>query len=231
MFVFLCIGADLSMKTESIFSDGHVILHNNYNFYLTIKRIIDIILSFIALILLLPILIIIAIIIKIDSKGPVIYKHKRLGKNGKTIGIYKFRTMVENADEVFKNFTEEQKKEYEEFYKLENDPRVTRIGDILRKTSLDELPQIINILKGDMSIIGPRPVVVKEIDKFGNLKDKYLSVLPGLTGWWACNGRSSTTYDERIKLEMYYIDNQSLKLDIKCFFKTIMVVLKKEGAK
>lgn len=219
------------MKTESIFSDGHVILHNNYNFYLTIKRIIDIILSFIALILLLPILIIIAIIIKIDSKGPVIYKHKRLGKNGKTIGIYKFRTMVENADEVFKNFTEEQKKEYEEFYKLENDPRVTRIGDILRKTSLDELPQIINILKGDMSIIGPRPVVVKEIDKFGNLKDKYLSVLPGLTGWWACNGRSSTTYDERIKLEMYYIDNQSLKLDIKCFFKTIMVVLKKEGAK
>lgn len=219
------------MKTESIFSDGHVILHNNYNFYLPIKRIIDIILSFIALILLLPILIIVAIIIKIDSKGPVIYKHKRLGKNGKTIGIYKFRTMVENADEVFKNFTEEQKKEYEEFYKLENDPRVTRIGDILRKTSLDELPQIINILKGDMSIIGPRPVVVKEIDKFGNLKDKYLSVLPGLTGWWACNGRSSTTYDERIKLEMYYIDNQSLKLDIKCFFKTIMVVLKKEGAK
>ena len=198
--------------------------------YSVIKRIIDIILSLCALFFLWPILLLIALIIRIDSNGPVIYKHYRLGKNGKIFGIYKFRTMVSNADEILKNFTKEQKEEFEKNYKLENDPRITKVGDFLRKTSLDELPQILNILKGDMSIIGPRPVVLKEIEKFGNLKDKYLSVLPGLTGWWACNGRSCTTYDERIALEMYYIDNQSLKLDIKCFFKTILAVIKRNGA-
>ena len=198
--------------------------------YSVIKRIIDIILSLCALFFLWPILLLIALIIRIDSNGPVIYKHYRLGKNGKIFGIYKFRTMVSNADEILKNFTKEQKEEFEKNYKLENVPRITKVGDFLRKTSLDELPQILNILKGDMSIIGPRPVVLKEIEKFGNLKDKYLSVLPGLTGWWACNGRSCTTYDERIALEMYYIDNQSLKLDIKCFFKTILAVIKRNGA-
>lgn len=205
-------------------------VYEKENLYLIIKRVIDIVLCLIALFFLWPVLLLISIIVKIDSDGPAIYKHYRLGKNGKVFGIYKFRTMVINADEILKNFTKEQKEEFEKNYKLEHDPRITRVGDFLRKTSLDELPQILNILKGDMSIIGPRPVVLKEIEKFGNLKDKYLSVLPGLTGWWACNGRSCTTYDERIDLEMYYIDNQSLKLDLKCFFKTILAVIKKDGA-
>lgn len=198
--------------------------------YLMFKRIFDLFLALIAFICLLPIMLIISIIIKIDSKGPVIYKHYRLGKNGKKFGMYKFRTMVVNAQEVFDNFTKEQKEEYEKFFKLENDPRITRVGDFLRKTSLDELPQIINIIKGDMSIIGPRPVVEKEIEKFGLMKNRYLSVLPGLTGWWACNGRSDTTYDERIELEMYYINNLSFKIDIECFFKTIIAVVKRKGA-
>ena len=211
------------------------ILVNEFNYekervYLIVKRLIDIVICLIALFFLWPILLLISIIVKIDSNGPAIYKHYRLGKNGKIFGIYKFRTMVSNAEEILENFTKEQKEEFEKNFKLENDPRITKVGDFLRKTSLDELPQILNILKGDMSIIGPRPVILKEIEKFGNLKDKYLSVLPGLTGWWACNGRSCTTYDERIALEMYYIDNQSLKLDLKCFFKTILAVIKRDGA-
>lgn len=215
------------MKEEILVEETIYEKESNYSI---IKRIIDIILCSIALLFLSPILCLIAIIIKLDSEGPVIYKHYRLGKNGKVFGMYKFRTMVNNADEILKNFTKEQKEEFEKFYKLENDPRITRVGDFLRKTSLDELPQILNIFKGDMSIIGPRPVILKEIEKFGDLKDKYLSVLPGLTGWWACNGRSNTTYDERIELEMYYIDNQSFKLDIECFFKTILAVIKRNGA-
>lgn len=199
--------------------------------YLKIKRLIDIILSLTAIILLLPIFLIIIIAIRLDSEGKALFRHYRLGKNGKKIGIYKFRTMVINADEIFRNFTREQKEEYEKNFKLENDPRITRIGNFLRKTSLDELPQLLNILIGDMSLIGPRPVVEKEIEKFGNRKNEYLSVLPGLTGWWACNGRSDTSYDERIELELYYIRNLSFKLDIKVFFKTIYSVLKKDGAR
>lgn len=218
------------MKFENVLESEEVILYNESNSYLIFKKIMNFIISFIALVTLSPILLIISLIIKIDSEGPVIYKHYRLGKNGKVIGVYKFRTMVKNADEVFRNFTKEQKEEYEKFFKLENDPRITRVGDFLRKTSLDKLPQILNILKGEMSIIGPRPVVLDEIKKFGNLKDNYLNVLPGLTGWWACNGRSNTTYEKRIDLEMYYIDNQSLKLDIECFFKTILAVFKRNGA-
>ena len=209
----------------------NVIVIEKKKYYLIIKRIIDIILALVGIIFSSPIMLLILILIRLDSKGKAIYKHQRLGKNGKLIGIYKFRTMVINADEVFKSFSPEQKAEYEKFYKLENDPRITRIGNFLRKTSLDELPQLFNILKGEMSFIGPRPVVEKEIEKFGDKKEKYLSILPGLTGWWACNGRSDITYEERVKLEMYYINNISFRLDIKCFFKTIMAVLKRDGAK
>lgn len=213
---------------ENIYKES-LILNGRVN-YLCLKRMMDITLSLIALLISAPILIIISILIKLDSKGNIIYKQRRLGKNGKIFTIYKFRTMVSNAEEVMKNFTKEQKEEFEKFFKLENDPRITRMGNFLRKTSLDELPQIFNVLKGDMSFIGPRPVVEKEIEKYGDLKDKYLSIKPGLTGWWACNGRSSLTYDDRINLEIYYVDNISFKLDFKCFYKTIIAIIKKEGA-
>lgn len=198
--------------------------------YRIIKRTMDVVLSTIGLIVLLPIFAIIAIAIKIESKGPVFFKHTRIGEKGKIIKIYKFRTMVQNAEELIKSFTPEQMKEYKENYKLTNDPRITKVGNFLRKTSLDELPQLLNIIKGDLSIIGPRPVVQDELEKYGENKAKFLSVTPGLTGYWAANGRSNTTYEERMKMELYYVENISFKLDIEVFFKTIISVLKKEGA-
>lgn len=196
-----------------------------------IKRTIDIVLSAIGLIILSPLMLIIAVAIKFESKGKVFFKHKRIGKDGKKIYIYKFRTMVENAEDLIKQFTPEQMEEFKENFKLENDPRVTKIGKFLRKTSLDELPQMFNILKGELSIIGPRPIIDEELEKYGDNKDKFLSVTPGLTGYWAANGRSDTTYDERMKMELYYIDNVSLKMDLKIFFKTILAVIKGEGAR
>ena len=199
-----------------------------------IKRCIDIILSLLGLIILSPVFLLIAILIKKEDHGNVFYKHKRIGHMNKDIYIYKFRSMTNKYntfDEFYQTLSDEQKQEWDENFKLENDPRITKIGKFIRKTSLDELPQIINILKGDMSIIGPRPVVNDEIEKYGNQKAKFLSIKPGLTGYWAANGRSATTYEDRIKLELYYIDHCSLLLDIKIFFKTILSVLKKEGAK
>lgn len=198
--------------------------------YKFVKRTTDVVLASVALVILSPVFLIIAIAIKLDSKGPVFFKHTRIGKNGKIIKLYKFRSMVINAEELIKSFTPEQMKEYKENYKLTNDPRITRVGNILRKTSLDELPQLINIIKGDLSIIGPRPVVAEELKKYQYNIDKFLSVTPGLTGYWAANGRSNTTYEERMEMELYYIDNLSLKMDLKVFFKTILSVVKKEGA-
>ena len=199
--------------------------------YRGFKRIVDVVLGCIGLVLLSPVFLILAICIKIDSKGPVIFAHKRIGKNGKEFNMYKFRSMYENAEEMIENFSEEQKREWQENFKLENDPRITKVGKFLRKTSLDELPQIVNIIKGDLSIIGPRPIVDEELEKYGENKEKFLSITPGLTGYWQANGRSNTTYEERMQMELYYIDNQSLLLDIKIFFKTIVSVIKKEGAK
>lgn len=199
--------------------------------YSVVKRFFDILVSASALLLLSPLFIAISLAVKLDSKGKVFFKHKRIGKNGQPLEIYKFRTMVENAEELLKKLTPEQKEEYEKNYKLDNDFRITRIGSFLRKTSLDELPQLINILKGDMSLIGPRPVVEKEIEKYGFYQDRFLSVTPGLTGYWAANGRSCTSYEERIQMELYYVQNYSLGLDLEIFFKTIESVLKGHGAK
>ena len=198
--------------------------------YKYVKRFMDIVLASIGLVVLSPVFLIIAILIKTESKGKVFFKHKRIGKNGKEIYIYKFRTMVENAEDLIKQFTPEQMKEFKENFKLENDPRVTKIGKILRKTSLDELPQLINIIKGNISIIGPRPVIEEELEKYGMNKNKFLSVTPGLTGYWASNGRSNTTYEQRMEMELYYVDNMSFKMDVKIFFKTVLSVLKREGA-
>ena len=219
-----------NIETTSLRTQSDVKTKISKKVYIKIKRVIDVILASVALILLSPLFAIIAIAIKIDSKGPVFFAHKRIGKNGKIIKLYKFRSMVINAEELIKSFTPEQMREYKENYKLTNDPRITKVGKFLRKTSLDELPQLINIINGDLSIIGPRSVVADELEKYGVNKDKFLSVTPGLTGYWAANGRSNTTYEQRMKMELYYIDNLSLKMDIKVFFKTILSVVKKEGA-
>ena len=206
-------------------------LKDNKKIYLFFKRVLDIVVSVIALLLAFPIFLVIALVIKLEDHGPVFYKHKRVGKNGKTIYLYKFRSMVVNAESKMKEFTKEQQEEFQKFYKLTDDPRITKIGKNLRKTSLDELPQLLNILKGDMSIIGPRPVVEKELNKFGNGQELLLSVKPGLTGLWACSGRSDTTYEERVKKELYYAENYSMKLDLLCFFKTCLSVVKGTGAR
>ncbi len=198
--------------------------------YLVTKRVIDVVGALAGLILLSPVFLIVAIAIRVDSKGPIVFSHMRKGKDKRDIRIYKFRTMYENSEEIFENFTEEQKKEYYTNFKLENDPRVTKVGDFLRRTSLDELPQLINILKGELSIVGPRPIVEAEIEKYGIYANKFFSVMPGLTGYWQANGRSDTSYDERIQMDMYYVDNRSILLDLKIMFKTVISVIKKEGA-
>ena len=203
--------------------------------YLATKRIIDIIGALLGIVLLLPVTFVIAIIRLIvkEERGPIFYSQKRIGKNGKYFKLYKYRSMIKDADKVLKTYleqNEEARKEFEEFQKLQNDPRITKLGNILRKTSLDELPQMLNILKGDLSIIGPRPVVDGEIDKYGENREKFLSVKPGLTGYWQVNGRSNTSYEDRMDMELYYVDNCSLWLDIKIFFKTFITVLKKDGA-
>lgn len=212
-----------------------VIKNKNINskkrIYSYIKRIIDIVASLIGLIIISPFFLIIMLLIKLDSKGPCFFIHKRVGKNGKEFGVYKFRTMVQNAEELLKTLTPEQEKEFKENFKMENDFRITRVGKFLRKTSLDELPQLLNILIGNMTLVGPRPVIKIELEKYGKYKNKFLSVTPGLTGYWQANGRSDTTYEERVNMDMYYIDNMSLFLDIKIVFQTVISVLKKEGAR
>lgn len=203
-----------------------------YNFT---KRIIDIIGSIIGILILIPTTLIIYLARKVlkEDKGPLFYEQLRYGKNGKIFRLYKFRSMCIGADKKLKEYLEnndEAREEFEKTHKLQNDPRITKIGNFLRKSSLDELPQMINILKGDMSFVGPRPVVEKEVEEYGANKDKFLSVRPGLTGYWQVNGRSNTTYEERMEMELYYVDNCSLWLDIKIFFKTFITVFKKEGA-
>ena len=161
----------------------------------------------------------------------VFYKQERIGKNGKRFTIIKFRTMSMNAEkelkELLKNHDNYQ--EWKEFHKLKNDPRITPFGLFLRKSSIDELPQFINVLKGDMSIIGPRPLVPGELEMHGGSKI-YESIKPGITGWWACNGRSTISYRERLEYEYYYINNVSLFLDIKILIKTIVCIFRKAGA-
>lgn len=215
-------------KTESTFSRIERIT------YFIIKRVFDILCSIFGIIMLIPISLVTKICyIAVGDKKSIFYKQKRVGKNGKIIYIYKFRSMVYNADEVLKELLKDPKyrKEWDINQKFENDPRVTKIGKILRKTSLDEIPQFINVLKGDMSLIGPRPLVEGELDAHKGNPMIYQSVRPGISGWWAANGRSATTYEKRLELEYYYCKNCNLILDIKCVFLTIKAVLYKEGAK
>ena len=202
--------------------------------YLKVKRLFDIIFGILGIIALVPVTLIVLIVNVLNKDySSVFYTHTRIGKNGKEFKLYKFRSMVPNADEVLKKLLKQKKykKEWAENQKLENDPRITKIGKILRKTSLDELPQFINVLKGDMSLIGPRPLIKGELDEHNGNHAIYESVKPGITGWWACNGRSATTYEKRLELEYYYVKNISLLLDIKCVFLTIKAVIDRNGAK
>lgn len=190
--------------------------------YRVIKRIIDFIFSVIMLILLAPIMIIISIIIKFDSNGPIIFKQERIGKDGVSFTIYKFRTMVVNAEKIGTGLDS-----------YENDNRVTKVGKILRNTSLDEIPQIFNILKGDMSFIGPRPPVTYHPYEYAEYPEeikKRFSVKPGVTGYAQINGRNELTWSEKFKYDLYYVDNISFILDFKILLLTILKVIKMEGS-
>ena len=201
--------------------------------YIVLKRIFDFIVSFIGGICIFPLLAIIMIFIKLSSKGPIIYSQKRIGQNGQKFNAYKFRSMIQNADKVLKHFlknNELQRLEWERTQKLKNDPRITWIGNILRKTSLDELPQLINVIKGEMSLVGPRPIVDDEIQKYDSNYNLYKRVKPGMTGLWQVSGRNNTTYKERIEFDCYYVRNWSLSLDLYILFRTVKVVLFREGA-
>ena len=204
--------------------------------YKTIKRFFDIIVGIIGIIVLIPTTIILFVVNKLSKsdRGPLFYEQLRIGKNGKYFRIYKYRTMIVGADKILEKYlaeNEDARIEFEKNQKLEYDPRITKLGNFLRKTSIDEFPQFINVLKGDMSLIGPRPLVKGELDAHNGNHEIYESVRPGITGYWGVNGRSNTTYDERLKLEYYYAENCSLWLDIKIFFKTIISIVKRDGAK
>jgi len=203
------------------------------NTSLFLKRLTDLLLLTIALIPTLLVTTIIGIAIKISSPGPIFYKHKRIGKNGKEFFVWKFRSMVTNSQEILEKILATdpiRREEWEKDRKFKDDPRITKIGKFIRKTSLDELPQLINILKGEMSFIGPRPVTKDELTKYGNAVNFVLSVKPGLSGMWQISGRSDTVYEERVLLDIYYIQNWSIWLDIWIIIKTIWVVFRKKGA-
>jgi len=177
--------------------------------------------------------VVITILVKLDSPGPVFYRQRRIGRFGRKFHVYKFRTMFRNADEVLQNYLDdspELKTEWLATHKLKQDPRVTRLGSMLRTSSLDELPQIWNIIMGDMSLVGPRPIVDAEVEKYGKCFDLYIQVRPGLTGLWQVSGRNNTTYERRVELDEYYVLNRSLKLDLQILFRTALVVLKRDGA-
>lgn len=199
--------------------------------YLFAKRMFDIICSILAIAFLSPVLATVALLIKAEDGGPVIHTRVCIGKNNKTYKMYKFRSMCVDADNLSKWLDSEQIEEYKKEIKLKNDPRITKIGKFIRKTSIDELAQLYSILRGSMSFVGPRPMVDDEVQYFGMNSDEILSVKPGLTGYWQVNGRSNCTYEsgERQKMELFYAHNCGILLDFKILVETVVVVLRREG--
>ena len=198
-----------------------------------IKYLFDMILTIVGTICISPLLVIIAIWIYKDSPGPVIFKHMRVGKDGKEFPCYKFRSMCVDAKEKLEELLQndpEARAEWERDFKLKHDPRITKSGAFLRKTSLDELPQIFNVLKGEMSLVGPRPIIKEEIERYGNHIDDYLMVKPGIAGIWQCSGRNDVSYQERVQMDSWYVRNWSVWLDIMILWQTLKAVFAKKGA-
>ncbi len=197
--------------------------------YLKFKRLFDIVTSAVALVILSPILVGVIIAIRVESKGKAVFTQERIGLNGKLFKLYKFRSMVENADEELYQMLKSNKKIREEYRinkKLKDDPRITKVGRFIRKLSIDELPQLINVLKGDMSLIGNRPYLPREKEDMGIYYNDIIASKPGITGLWQTSGRSNTTFKTRCKIEADYSKNMGLRTDIKIFFKTFIVVFK-----
>ena len=218
---------------ESVNSIDHLTIRKSLYFF--VKRISDIFIGLIGTLFLIPLTIIVKIAYMISGDfESIIFKQARIGKNGKTIYIYKYRSMVPNADEVLFELMKKDKKirdEYSKNKKLANDPRITKVGRFIRNTSIDEMPQFLNVLKGDMSVVGPRPYLHREIKDMSGYYNMIVTTKPGVTGYWQVNGRSNTDFVTRLKMDSYYCENRGLILDLKLFLKTFATVLGKNGAK
>lgn len=205
------------------------------SFYMFVKRVFDIIIGLVGSIILVPIMAVVKIVSVVNGdKDPILFKQKRIGKDGKDIYIYKIRSMVPNAEQVLENLmkeNEEIKAEYEKNKKLENDPRITKIGAFIRKTSLDEFGQFVNILKGEMSVVGPRPYLIREKKDMGKYYRDIVESKPGLTGLWQVEGRSDRGFENRCRLDKFYNDHKGIWFDLEIFFKTFAVVIKRKGAR
>ena len=218
---------------EALSLDYNVSMYKKKPIFSFVKRLFDIVSSGLAIILFSWLFIIIAILVKCSSKGPVLYGHKRIGKNGKEIKIWKFRSMRQDNRPIEEVLTPEQLEEWKRDYKVTDDPRVTKIGKFLRKSSLDELPQLFNIFIGQISVVGYRPVIKEELEsKYSEEEQKLLlKTKPGLTGFWASHGRSDTSYEDRVKMELYYCYKRSIWLDIRILWHTVIGVFRHDGAK
>ena len=216
-------------KTKQLLSNQQIKINNN-KYYLINKRVIDFVLSLLGILCLLPLFILIAVIIKIeDCKGPIIFKQIRVGRNGENFYIYKFRSMVCNAEDL-KVLLFDQNEVTGPVFKIKHDPRVTKVGRFIRKTSLDELPQLFNVLKGDMSLVGPRPPLPEEVLQYTSYEIQRLSVTPGLTCYWQVSGRSNTSFDRWVELDLKYIKERNFFIDIKLIFKTFFVLFGSKDA-
>ena len=227
----------MGVEAQVLFTEEILMLHMRNNLAMRrnkiYKRIFDLVCTICGGLLILPIVVVVALLVAIDNKGNVIFAHRRIGKDGREFPCYKFQSMVPNAQEILQDYlakNPEARKEWEESFKLTNDPRVTKLGGFLRKTSLDELPQLWNVIKGDMSLVGPRPIVRKEIERYGEYFREYSMVLPGITGMWQASGRSDTTYEERVAMDTWYVRNWSVWLDIMYLAKTFIAVIFGKGA-
>ena len=225
------------IDVETFFTEKIMLIriHNNLErrFNRIIKYLFDMIVTIVGTICISPLLIAIAIWIYKDSPGPVIFKHIRVGKDGKEFPCYKFRSMCIDAKEKLEELLQnnpEARAEWERDFKLKHDPRITKSGAFLRKTSLDELPQIFNVLKGEMSLVGPRPIIKAEMERYGNYIDDYLMVRPGIAGMWQCSGRNDVDYTERVHMDSWYVRNWSVWLDIMILWRTFKAVFAKKGA-
>ncbi|CAI2651912.1 sugar transferase [Apilactobacillus kunkeei] len=200
--------------------------HSNIysNFYLTVKRLFDIAASLFALLITLPLTLVVSLCIYLDDRGPIFYTQERIGKDGKPFRIYKFRSMCQNADAKKKELTE-QNEVNGAMFKMSNDPRVTRVGCFIRRHSIDELPQLINVLLGNMTVVGPRPPLPEEVNQYSKHDKERLKVKPGCTGLWQVSGRNSLDFDEMVELDINYIEHASLLLDMKICFKTIWIMI------
>lgn len=211
--------------------NGRTRQHRPSVIYRIVKRCFDVVVSALMLVLLSPVFLMVALLIHHEDHGPALYRHRRIGKGGQPFDCLKFRSMRIDSAEMMIRFTPEQRAEFAKYHKLKDDPRITRIGNFLRNSSLDELPQLWNILIGQMSFVGPRPITEVELEQYGSKqREKYESVLPGLTGMWQASGRNNLTFKQRMYYDAYYVDHQSIWLDIKILFKTFSAVLNGEGA-